>query len=411
MSRKNQILLFCLAGAVLPASVFANAESSFSSWQSIGGGQKLVVGSSLPTKDTQPDEPSKKTDVDLSHLKTKPKVIFNGFLSAGFVKTTADDNVDYVLPEGQRISNEADFISPSRAGAQVAAKLNSWADVVSQFVAARTYSDSKPRFTVQTNMAFFRLKRETGPQVRVGRFPVPLFFYSSTSFVAYTYPWQFLPTEVYSSTPFSRMNGVDVAWSHTSSAANWNTSLQGFFGENTNQYQHKLDNEIALTEKNIVGGVFSTGNQHFTLRGSYTRYDLSSDTGIDAKSSSIWSAGVKVTGKHFFAMSEFSKSKLSTDALNSIEGVYVTAGMRLGQFMPSLTLASVKSTGKQVAGAESPVNQMSVTLATDYYVNQNLLTKLTGSVIKPRDKTSGLFSGGDQSKTTYMVGAELDAIF
>ena len=374
--------------------------------------QRLIVAA--PTKPPVSTTVKKTKENNLSApLSQIPKIRFNGFLSAGASRTNAAGGANYNIPGHGAVSNKIGFASSSLVGLQATAKLTPWADVVSQFVASGDGTNGQMPYSLNAGWAFLRLKLSPEVQLHVGRFRLPIFLYSATQQVGYSYPWQYLPGEVYRIVPFDNMNGLSFVLSKTLADTGWSVSFQPFFGENKSQYNIDSSKLVDFNEDDIVGARLSIGNNNFTLRGAYAHLALSSPgkggglPPVSVKDADFWSVGGKLNMSKLFIAGEFSQRQLS-DQLAALRGYYATVGLRLDKWMPALTYANLNTTNSPKL--EKPEKQTSYTASLDYYINASLVVKSSVSYVMP-DGTFGLFDQDPQKKAVFVYGAELDAIF
>ena len=417
--------LLCL-NASLPVLAYADQAQPVETGLSSFGRADNFPQSSLPRQrlvllDAKKKSTSlnqiKKSDNVLSNvfgLEGRSKIKINGFLSAGFGKTDARNNAKYAFPDRGALSDKVDFIPSSSVGLQITTQLVKWADVVFQLTADGD-DDHGEVYEANTELAFLRLRSGKALQMHIGRFRLPLFLYSETQQVGYTYPWQYLPNAVYRLTPFTNMNGMSLLYTKPLGLSNWTMKWDAFWGSNKSQYQ--LDNPTStmsnFDEDNILGGGLRLGNDQFTLRGAYAHLDFTNnDNTVSSKNASLWSVGSKMNIAPMFFIAEYGHRNMSTNQLLTMSGYYLTAGFRQGKFMPAITYSSVKTDNTPTGSPrENAKNQRSLSASVDYYVSPRILTKVSFSRITPKKGTSGFFNVSPGKKSVYIFGAEIDAVF
>mgnify|MGYP002836802632 CR=1 FL=1 len=403
------------SGAVKPAS------ADRASWPSV---QQLVVGSE-PVMEVEKPDLKKKTSTVVAKksqfVSGKSKVLLNGFLSAGASQSNAGDDTYYPVPGRGAVSNQIGFAANSLVGLQVTALLTPWADAVTQFVASGDSTNGNRAYSLNSGWAFLRLKLSPHAQLHVGRFRLPLFLYSSTQQVGYSYPWQYLPGEVYRIVPFDNINGVSTVLVKNIADTGWRLRFQPFFGENQSDYSLNLigqntikPTQVTLQENNVAGAQASVGNLHFTLSGAYAHMQLLGKAAkgfkLNEKNANFWSVGAKLNTSSVFLAAEFADRNLSNQ-LNALRGYYATAGLRLHKWMPTITYANLSTTNEGSKKLKEAIqDQTSYSFSLDYFINTKLVAKSSISYVMPNG-TVGLFDQQPNKKAVFIYGAELDAVF
>lgn len=382
----------------------------------------------------------------LSHslgLKQGSRIQVNGFVSAGATRTSAKKN--YQIPGHGSVGNNFNFNTLSLLGVQLTAKLYKGLSVVGQVVANGDDTNGNTAYSVNLDYGFVRYAINDKYQIRAGRFRLPVFLYSQTQEIGYTYPWVTLPNEVYRIVPFSNMNGFDTI-ARYSLGNSWNVSVQPYVGSSRSEfdlYNSSLPSDTftvptaKFQENSLIGVVVGASNKYVTLRGTYAHLSLTGKVSfynpidkafentqfIKNQSDSFYSFGSKVDYKGLKMSAEFAHRETPAP-LASLSGAYGMLGYKFDGFLPNFTYARLWTTNKnklQSPGAGSSTNstelaqaQESYTLGLDYYLNSNVVFKTSVADIRPLDGTRGLFNTvqpGTLKKNNmlYMVG--IDAIF
>src|SRR3990167_10128410 len=122
---------------------------------------------------------------------TASKIKFNGFLSTG--AAVSSSQAPYEIPGHGTVTNKVGYAANSLLGLQMEAQLSDKLSVVAQVVANGNNIDGNVPYRVNAEWAFLKYKPFENLQVRAGRFRMPLFMYSDTLEVGYSYPWIFAP--------------------------------------------------------------------------------------------------------------------------------------------------------------------------------------------------------------------------
>ena len=137
----------------------------------------------------------------------------NGFVSVGVSKGNMENGVDYVIPGHGALTNNVTFAPSSLLGLELTADMAHNLSAVVQLVADGDDTNGNNPYSVNVEWAFLRFRPNPSTTIIAGRYRLPTFLYSQTEQVGYTYPWMFLPVEVYRIVPFNNANGLAI--SHT----------------------------------------------------------------------------------------------------------------------------------------------------------------------------------------------------
>ena len=158
-----------------------------------------------------------------------------------------------------------DITPDSIVGLQVLAQFN---DTFS--VTAQTTAQGQDDFDLALEWAYLTYHITPNTRVLAGRQRLPLFYFSDFLDVGYAYHFVRPPQEVYD-LPFDDFEGLQLE--HTFNIEDWDGRFQLYAG-NTEDTLTKPVNTAELND--IVGGVFSIGNDWLRVRASYLQGDLSS---------------------------------------------------------------------------------------------------------------------------------------
>ncbi len=364
----------------------------------------------------------------------KSRIKINGFLSAGASKT--DTAANYNIPGHGSINNKFNFTTNSLAGIQITGNMTQQLSAVIQLVADGDDINGNSPYRINAEWAFLRYAPFESLQFRAGRFRIPAFMYSNTEEIGYTYPWVFLPPEVYRIVPFDNMNGFDMISTVNLGNSGWYLQLQPFVGQNQSKFDLYTNAPAALLppgttatfdENDIIGGVVTLGNQYLTLRGNYTRVRLNgyipnlSTVGgqqvnlFNNQETNFYSLGAKFDYQNVLMVGEYAHRE-TPDQIASLTGYYGMVGYRIGKLLPNFTYARLRTTNAAQLlvtqpFAELPQDQYSYTLGAAYYINSNLVAKVGVSQITPTNGTNGLFQTAPGDRHVYLYSVSLDAIF
>ena len=331
------------------------------------------------------------------HAKKKPRVTWHGFLSAG--GAGSDETNNYYMPNRAAINHDLNFNSMAALGVRVNARLNQQFKLVAQMVASGDSTNGKTAYSPKLDWAYLAYTPLHDLTVRAGRFRLPALMYSTTQSVGYTYPWVFLPAEVYAVAPFSHVNGVDAMYQHAIGNTTWNFQAQPFYGTNDNKVDVNVGLASAATlnyqNQNVVGTAASISGPYVTLRGSFAYSTLSTNGAasgtmptsfaVNHKADNFFSGGVKAHYMHFIFNGEFAHRQ-SPANMASLTGWYAMLGYNWHGLLPSFTFAHLKTTNDNKLTGQGlsalAEDQESYTGGLDYYINRYVVAKASVSWIK-----------------------------
>lgn len=158
----------------------------------------------------------------------KEKFQINGFLSAGVSEASRD-----ISDQNISFSDNASFDTDSIVGLQTTFHINDTTDVTAQLVAR-----GSDNWDLEADWAFIRYSPTDELSLRAGRLRLPLYLFSESLEVGFSYPWVRPPSEVYA-IPLDNYNGIDGIYNLT--AGNWVHSVQLFVGnENDDTFETKV---------------------------------------------------------------------------------------------------------------------------------------------------------------------------
>lgn len=347
----------------------------------------------------------------------------NGFLSAGMLVTDASNDVAYNIPERGEVTNNPSFGVSTLIGLQLTAKLSDQFNAVGQFVASGDNTNGNTAYDVDSTWAFVQYQPASDVKVNLGRMRLPLFLYSDTVQVGYSYPYSFLPNEVYRIVPFFNMNGISTIYQRSVGSSGWSLQAQPFFGQDTSQYDVvTVSGSEQLTdydENNLVGTSVTMSNGNMVFHGSYSHLELSatpsgsSTATINDGDTSFYSFGAKFNVNNILLSGEYAHRDVPK-GVAELTGFYGTVGYQLEKFLPTLTYAHLKTDNQDKLTApsdEAPEAQESYTFSLAYYLTDNIDLKASIADVHLLDGTNGMFNSDPGKSNVWLYGFGVDAIF
>lgn len=281
------------------------------------------------------------------------EVRINGFANLIGGMTSSDDSL---FGYDDTIS----FKPESLFAIQVSGDINSKMTATGQLV-ARGNNDYDPDF----EWAYMTFAASDNLSISAGRLRLPLFSYSASKDVGYSYHWINAPESVYN-VPFNNLDGVRMDYATYAGDWEYNASLSaGTFSGAAFGSQVNGENVIVLSVEAAyewfkIRGVAGTGKTTIDL-GSSDRVDvLQLAGGLDQMSALGFidlADGLQLendTGKFFglsaqvdkfdwFVSAEITSIDVAESFLAKNVAYYVTAGMRSGAWTPSVTYEKSKT--------------------------------------------------------------------
>jgi hypothetical protein len=270
----------------------------------------------------------------------------NGFanLTAGF---TTSENVDAAgnTTDLFGYDDNVDFSNGSLFAIQVSGDVNENVTATAQLL-ARGENDYEADF----EWAYLTYTVNDQLSVNAGRLRLPLFRYSASSDVGYSFHWAQTPFSVYD-VPFTNLDGVRIDYSNN--VGDWDYLLQ--FGAGT--YESEIGDGV-INGENVLLVTAEATYESFKARLVYGQSDSTfAETTTDAAFAQLAQispglankvalrddrgtfkgVGLEYDNFEWFISGEF--TEVSTEDSFAADDIayFLTAGTRLGKFTPSLT--------------------------------------------------------------------------
>jgi hypothetical protein len=238
------------------------------------------------------------------------------------------------------------FSEESLFAIQVSGDINDKMTATGQIV-ARADNDYKAEF----EWAYITYAANDNLSISAGRLRLPLFKYSASLDVGYSYHWVNAPESVYN-VPFNNIEGVRVDYSNYT--GDWEYNLQFAFGTYNTETE-----TFSLTGKDVLVFTAEAQNEGFKVRAVAARGkstftvpalepvfagiqpfispDLFNDLRYEDSTGIFLGLGLEYDAYDWFVSSEVTSIDTDNSFLQEDIAYYVTAGMRFGKFTPSLT--------------------------------------------------------------------------
>lgn len=249
-----------------------------------------------------------------------------------------DDNIDFSQQSNFAIQFDADINDDVTATAQLIAR-------------------GENDYDVDMEWAYLTYQVNNELAVSAGRLRMPLFMYSASLDVGYSYHWITAPESVYS-VPFDRIDGTQVTY--TSYNKYFDYSLQAAFGSSDTTIESD-DQQSHIQNDNAIALVGQISKDNLTLRGVVARADgtfkiSSIEPAIDAlaaldpslgdllavndDSGQFYGLGFSYDNLDWFLMGEYTVVEIADSFYPKETSSYISAGFRKGKFTPFVSIES-----------------------------------------------------------------------
>jgi hypothetical protein len=237
MYKKKQLAILIAAMAAVPmanAMTDAEIEARFQKYEEQIQALKSEVkdlkanGGVVYVEDM--DKQTKRNTKQIDSIKSKmdaeaEKLKINGFMTAGV--SYGDDKIE----AGYEIDDNPNFRGDALAGLQFNYALGENSSAVVQLVSRSRGNES---WETNAEWAYIDYGLAQNLDVRMGRLRIPLYLYSETIDVGYSYPWVRPPLQLYQTT-LTSYDGADMLYKFSTGSINH--TLQPFAGSSTSNNQ------------------------------------------------------------------------------------------------------------------------------------------------------------------------------
>jgi hypothetical protein len=270
-------------------------------------------------------------------------------------------------------NDDISFSEESLLAIQVSGDINDKMTATGQIV-SRANNDYKAEF----EWAYMTYAATDNVSVSAGRLRMPLFNYSSSKDVGYSYHWINTPRAVYD-VPFNNIEGIRVDYSDY--AGGWEygmsvsagaftgpafgTDLEGdnvilFSGEATYDW-FKIrgvagSGKTSLNIGNSTNGTLIEASDGLTLLNAFSFGNLSDSLQWKDDKGKFLGLSLQIDKFDWFVSAEMTQIDVAESFIAKTDAYYVTAGLRIGAWTPSITYEKSKSEYQQKF--QTQINQM-----------------------------------------------------
>ncbi|WP_339732717.1 porin [uncultured Pseudomonas sp.] len=258
-----------------------------------------------------------------------------------------------------------------------------------------TAKPAQDEWKANVEWAYFSWQANDNLMLRVGRLRTPVYMYSESIDVGFSYPWLRLPDEVYSQVQLSNYEGLDAVYNLPLSFGSMAFQVAG--GQAKNRDIFAFDGMHDIDYEKVFGANISLATNDFgTLRVGYVEADISTEIedtvllggapravsfqSLDKQKGKFTSLGYQYDNGTWLTSNEWTSRVIEADGSGSVDAFYLMGGRRFGEFLTHVTYAQLD---------DDAGRQNSWTLGLNYNLLPNVVLK---SEFKRVD-TSGGYDG------------------
>lgn len=323
---------------------------------------------------------------------------FNGFGTVGFTHLGGGDEGRSYGVQGQTNDSwRGDQLS--KFGAQLQYGVTDTVGATVQVTAKAEQDDWK------ANLEWAYLSWQTNDQLmlRAGRLRSPVYMYSESLDVGYSYPWLRLPDEVYSQVQVTNYEGVDAVYTVPLSYGSVTFQVAG--GQAKNRDYYAYDELFDIDYGKLFGASVSLATNDFgMLRIGYVEADIKTDISgtvdvgggtmmplslltLDKEKGKFTSIGYLYDNGTWISSNEWTSRMIENDGMESIDSFYLMGGRRFGDFLPHVTYAQLDDNGGR---------QSSWTMGLNYQAAPTVVVKGEYKRVDTKNGYDGVFTRNAQ---------------
>lgn len=323
---------------------------------------------------------------------------FNGFGTVGFTHLSGeDDGRSYGIQGQTNDSWRGDQLS--KFGAQLSYGITDTLGVTVQATAKAQQDEWKANL----EWAYLSLQANDQLMLRAGRLRSPVYMYSESLDVGYSYPWLRLPDEVYSQVQVTNYEGVDAVYTVPLSYGSVTFQVAG--GQAKNRDYYAYDEQFDIDYGKLFGASVSLATNDFgMLRIGYVEADITTDISgtvdvgggtmrtlslldLDKEKGKFTSIGYQYDNGTWVSSNEWTSRMIENDDMEAIDSFYLMGGRRFGDFLPHVTYAQLDDNGGR---------QSSWTLGLNYQAAPTVVIKGEYKRVDTKNGYDGVFTRNAQ---------------
>lgn len=286
------------------------------------------------------------------------EIDISGYASFKAISNSNKDDVAYYngLAAGDHINFDS---RESNLGLQFSTEINSKMDMT-VVMSAR---GGAQKYNFETEWAYLNYKMNDDLSLRIGKVKGPFYMVSDYKDVGYAYPWVTPPEEVYSTNPIRSVNGIDFVYQKSVNDVSYLGEIYYGSGTNTAFVPTKgllgdafagfgmpaasaaqfLNAELSFETYNMLGFNASVSYEGISFRAGYfnTKVAVGGLTDLDG---SFGGVGMTIDKNNFVVYAEYIVRDTGPELIAMFpdqEAAYITAGYRMGDYLPYVTVATI----------------------------------------------------------------------
>lgn len=232
------------------------------------------------------------------------------------------------------------------------------------FTAQGTIKAAQDEWQANVEWLYLSWQATDNLMLRTGRLRTPVYMYSESIDVGFSYPWLRLPDEVYSQVQLSNYEGADVVYNLPVSFGTVSFQVAGGMAKNRDIFA--VDDMHDIDYNDIFGGNISLSTNDFgTFRAGYVEADIKADIAdnvtvpllgninvslnpLDHQKGKFTSFGYQYDNGTWLTANEWTSRVIEADGSGSTDAFYLMGGRRFGEFLPHVTYAQLdEDAGRQ----------------------------------------------------------------
>ncbi len=277
--------------------------------------------------------------------------IYNGFGTLGITHLGGEDNLDYGI-EGQTNDGwRGDQLSKFAVQGQYG--ITDTLSLTGQ-LATRAQQDS---WKVGPGNVYLAWQANDNLTLRGGRIGTPIYMYSETLNVGFSYPWLRLPEEVYSLVQISNHDGADMLYNRTTALGALSFQLAG--GQAKNRDLYSLDDMHDIDYNDVFATSLALSTDNFgTFRIGYAEADIKATVdetitnifgaqqnyvfnNVDHQKGKFSSIGHQYDNGTWLTAAEAAKLSIESNNAAETNAFYLMGGRRIGDYLGHVTYAQL----------------------------------------------------------------------
>ena len=350
------------------------------------------------------------------------EIDISGYASFKAITNINKEGVSYY--NGLAAANETNYDSrESNLGIQFTTDISSKMDMT---VVMSARGGPAQKYNFETEWAYANYKVNDSLSLRIGKVKGPFYMVSDYKDVGYAYPWASVPEEVYSTNPIRSVNGLDLVFQKTVNDVSYLGELYYGSGTHTSfvlptsltdlnaafSSTYKATSKVDFKTHNMLGFNASASWEGISFRAGYFK------TLVDAFGGKNYvgefgGVGMTIDKNNFVVYAEAIVRDTGPNlamAFPDASASYITAGYRMGDYLPYVTVASI---GKGKNPSKYAPKQTSTALGLRYELDEAASFKIEAANKKPGSyggDSGGLFDSAI-TKNVTIVTVAVDVLF